>query len=76
MNTEIKMRLVWNEDEDLSHALAHALMTIRNAGFRTLAPIVRSSDAGSFLVATLVWTGEADMRDAAEALLRETLAAE
>lgn len=76
MNTEIKVRLIHAGGEEVQ-ALWRVLATIRNHGFRTVSPIVRSGLAGSFLLATLVYVGGDEVdRTSAIALLRETVCAE
>jgi len=75
MNNEIKVRLSW-DSEDEGRTLVEAFRSISNAGFTPLNPELHTSPQGNFLVANLVWLGDVDMRDSAEALLREVLHAD
>jgi hypothetical protein len=74
---EINVRLTHPDERWQGARLVDALRTIRNHGFRTLSPVIRSGPDGCFFVATLAYVGgDEEERGGAEALLRETLAAE
>lgn len=75
-NDQIKVRLSWNEGEDEGRTLVEAFRAISNAGFIPLNPEIHTGSQANFLVANLMWLGDAATRDSAEASLREVLAAE
>jgi hypothetical protein len=61
MNKNIKFRLSQAGGVEVQ-PLWFVLAVVRKHGFRTLAPVVRSGLAGSFLLATLIYVGEESIR--------------